>query len=67
MTTMLRVHRRTFNTLAEATAFSVATLDNLAPDARRSEAAFQQRSATRPQPERHTDGLAEVVPWEKNV
>jgi len=59
--------RHTFNTLAEATAFAVAKLDNLAQAARRIEEAIQQRSSTRPQPERHTDGLPAVVPWKKNA
>jgi hypothetical protein len=59
--------RHTFNSLGEATAFAVARLDNLAQAARRIEAAIQQRSATRPQPERHTDGLSAAVPWKKNA
>ena len=59
--------RHTFNNLAEAAAFAVARLDNLAQAARRIEAAIQQRSATRPQPERHTDGLSAAVPWKKNA
>ena len=59
--------RHTFNSLAEAAAFAVARLDNLAQAARRIEAAIQQRSATRPQPERHTDGLSAAVPWKKNA
>jgi hypothetical protein len=59
--------RHTFNSLAEATAFAVARLDALAQAARRIEAAMQQRSATRPQPERHTDGLSATVPWKKNA
>jgi hypothetical protein len=59
--------RHTFNTLAEATAFAIAKLDNLAQAARRIEVAIQQRSATRPQPERHTDGLSATVPWKKNA
>ena len=59
--------RHTFNSLAEATVFAVAKLDALAQAARRIEAAIQQRSATRPQPERHTDGLSAAVPWKKNA
>ena len=59
--------RHTFNNLAEAAAFAVARLDNLAQAARQIEAAIQQRSATRPQPERHTDGLSAAVPWKKNA
>ena len=59
--------RHTFNNLAEATAFAVARLDNLAQAARRIEAAIQQSSAMRPQPERHTDGLSAAVPWKKNA
>jgi hypothetical protein len=59
--------RHTFDNLAEATAFAVSRLDNLAQAARRIEAAIQQRSATRPQPERHTDGLSAAVPWKKNA
>jgi hypothetical protein len=59
--------RHTFNSLAEATAFAVAKLDSLAETARRIEEAIQQRSAARPQPERHTDGLPAVVPWKRNA
>lgn len=57
--------RHTFTSLAEATAFAVAKLDNLAQAARRIEAVIQQRSAARPQPERHIDGLLAAVPWKK--
>jgi hypothetical protein len=59
--------RHTFNSLAEATAFAVARLDNLAQAARRIEAVVQERSAQRLQPERHTDGLSAAVPWKKNA
>ena len=49
--------RHTFNSLAEATAFALAKLGSLAQAAQLVEEAILHRSAARPQPERHTDGL----------
>jgi hypothetical protein len=57
--------RHTFNSLAEATTFAVAKLDSLAETARRIEEAIQQRSAARPQPEKHTDSLSAATPWKE--
>jgi hypothetical protein len=59
--------RHTFNSLSDAAAFAVAKLDNLAQIARGIEAAMQQRSTPRPQPERHTNGLSGTVQWKKDA